>query len=145
MITSTLTSVINDTTTTATEIFPIGTFFTNLHLRKTEMDTCQLIPSSPGTFAFKSSNNGMNGSVFLHFLAKVLQEEGDQQDLSTMLLRVTREVAVSYESYVPGNYHLDMNKQIPYTVSTLMRKVFFNSKWSRTLNEIWPVKKNIYI
>ncbi|XP_063604215.1 caspase-1-like [Penaeus indicus] len=79
-----------------------------------------------GTFAFKSGNNGINGSVFLHFLSKVLSEEGDHHDLSTMLLRVTREVAVCYESYVPGNYRLDMNKQIPYTVSTLMRKVFFN-------------------
>lgn len=37
MITSTLTSIINDTTTTATEIFPIGSFFTNLHLRKTNV------------------------------------------------------------------------------------------------------------
>lgn len=91
-------------------------------------DMLMMWASYIGTFAFKSSNNGMNGSVFLHFLAKVLQEDGDQQDLSTMLLRVTREVAVSYESYVPGNYHLDMNKQIPYTVSTLMRKVFFHSK-----------------
>ncbi|XP_047481213.1 caspase-1-like [Penaeus chinensis] len=78
-----------------------------------------------GTFAFKSGNNGLNGSVFLHYLSNVLSEDGDKHDLATMLLRVTREVAVCYESYVPGS-QLDRNKQIPYTVSTLMRKVFFN-------------------
>ncbi|XP_042890408.1 caspase-1-like [Penaeus japonicus] len=91
-------------------------------------DMLMMWASYPGMFAFKSGNNGINGSVFLHFLSKVLTEDGDQHDLSSMLLRVTREVAIVYESYVPGNFDLDKNKQIPYTVSTLMRKVFFNPK-----------------
>lgn len=81
-----------------------------------------------GAYAFKSANNGINGSVFLHYLSKVLREAGEHEDLSSMLLRVTREVAICYESYVPGNFALDKNKQIPYTVSTLMRKVFFTKK-----------------
>lgn len=87
------------------------------------------IPLS-GMYAFVSSSNNINGSVFLHFLSKVLIEYGDNEDLATMLLRVTREVAVSYESYVPEDDKINKNKQIPYTVSTLMRKlVFFCPKY----------------
>lgn len=79
-------------------------------------------------YAFKSHNNGINGSVFIHFLAKVLSEDGQSADLPTLLLRVTREVATLYESYNPENNDLNQNKQTPYTVSTLMRKVYFPMK-----------------
>ncbi|KAK8720846.1 hypothetical protein OTU49_013059, partial [Cherax quadricarinatus] len=88
-------------------------------------DMLMMWASYPNMFAFKSGNNGMNGSVFLHFLAKVLQEDSHKDDLATMLLRVTREVAVHFQSYVPQNYFLHENKQVPQTVSTLMRKVYF--------------------
>lgn len=76
-------------------------------------------------FAFKSGNYGIKGSVFIHFLSQVLLEDSHHDDLATLLLRVTREVAINYESYVPNDRILDSNKQIPYTVSTLMRKVYF--------------------
>ncbi|XP_050737524.1 caspase-1-like isoform X2 [Eriocheir sinensis] len=84
--------------------------------------------SYPGMYAFKSNNNGISGSVFIHFLAKVFSEDGRSADLPTLLLRVTREVATLYESYHPVNKDLDQNKQIPYIVSTLMRKVYFPVK-----------------
>lgn len=79
-------------------------------------------------YAFKSGNKGLNGSVFLHFLAQVLTEDAQDEDLASVLLRVTREVAIHYESYVPGDEILHRNKQIPYTASTLMRKVYFFKK-----------------
>ncbi|CAL4067963.1 unnamed protein product [Meganyctiphanes norvegica] len=91
-------------------------------------DMLMMWASYPGMFAFKSSNNGIGGSVFIHFLAKVLREDHQYDDLATMLLTVTREVAVQYESYCPGSDKLNHNKQIPYTVSTLMRKMFFKTK-----------------
>lgn len=103
---------------------------------KTELEQDYAIPlhadmlmmwaSYPGMFAFKSRNNGMNGSVFLHFLSRVLTDYARSEDLSSMLIRITREVAIHYESYVPGS-DLDKNKQVPQTVSTLMRKVHFFS------------------
>ncbi|XP_064118143.1 caspase-1-like [Macrobrachium nipponense] len=88
-------------------------------------DLLMMWASYPGMFAFKSRNRGINGSVFFHFLTRVFNEDAHNEDLSSMLLRVTREVAVHYESYMPGAGELDKNKQIPQTVSTLMRKVKF--------------------
>ncbi|XP_068248687.1 caspase-1-like [Palaemon carinicauda] len=88
-------------------------------------DMLMMWASYPGMFAFKSKNHGMKGSVFLHFLTKVLNEDSRNLSLFSMLLRVTREVAIHYESYVPGDGELDKNKQIPQMVSTLMRKVKF--------------------
>ncbi|XP_064115672.1 caspase-1-like isoform X2 [Macrobrachium nipponense] len=91
-------------------------------------DLLMMWASYPGMVAFKSQNCGINGSVFLHFLTRVFNEDAHNEDLSSMLLRVTREVAVHYESYMPGTGELDKNKQIPQTVSTLMRKVKFFSR-----------------
>ncbi|XP_071534947.1 caspase-1-like isoform X2 [Panulirus ornatus] len=91
-------------------------------------DMLMMWASYPGMYAFKSGNKGLNGSVFLHFLAQVLIEDAQDDDLASMLLRVTREVAIHYESYVPGDNILHKNKQIPYTASTLMRKVYFFPK-----------------
>lgn len=88
-------------------------------------DMLMMWASYTGMYAFKSGNSGINGSVFLHYLTKVLGEDANNDDLATMLLRVTREVAVHYESYVPNNYKLDENKQVPQTMSTLMRKIYF--------------------
>lgn len=88
-------------------------------------DMLMMWASYPGMFAFKSKNRGMSGSVFLHFLTRVLDADAHNEDLFSMLLKVTREVAVHYESYMPGSGELDKNKQIPQMVSTLMRKVKF--------------------
>ncbi|KAK3882109.1 hypothetical protein Pcinc_013495 [Petrolisthes cinctipes] len=88
-------------------------------------DMLMMWASYPGMYAFKSNNFGMKGSVFIHFLCQVLLEDSHHDDLATLLLRVTREVAIKYESCIPDNRILDSNKQIPYTLSTLMRKVYF--------------------
>lgn len=78
----------------------------------------------PGMSAFKSPRFGEETSVFIHFLTKVLDEEGSREDLASMLLRVTREVGIEYESRSTKE-DLHKKKQIPYTMSTLMRKVKF--------------------
>ena len=86
---------------------------------------CVVNNNLSGMYAFKSSRNDMKGSVFIHFLSKVLKQDGRTCDLFTLLLRVTREVATQYESYNPDNNLLHQNKQTPYMVSTLMRKLVF--------------------
>ncbi|KAK4327166.1 hypothetical protein Pmani_002336 [Petrolisthes manimaculis] len=91
-------------------------------------DMLMMWASYPGMFAFNSNNFGVKGSVFIHFLCQVLLENSFHDDLATLLLRVTREMAIKYESYVPDNSNWHSKKQIPYTVSTLMRKVYFFEK-----------------
>ncbi|CAL4121132.1 unnamed protein product [Meganyctiphanes norvegica] len=66
----------------------------------------------------------IKGSVFLHFLCQVLARDYAMEDLYSMLLTVTRNVAIQYTSEIDDK-RLDNKKQMPYTVSTLMRKVFF--------------------
>ncbi|XP_066966001.1 caspase-1-like [Macrobrachium rosenbergii] len=88
-------------------------------------DMLMMYASYPGMIAFKSENSGMSGSVFLHFLTRVLDADAHNEDLFSMLLRVTRKVAVHFESYMPSSEEHDNNKQIPQMVSTLMRKVKF--------------------
>lgn len=91
-------------------------------------DMLMMWASYPGMFAFKSSQKEMNGSVFLHFLSKVLTEDFREEDLSSMLIRVTREVSIQYESSVRSNDYRHKTKQVPQTVSTLVRKVHFLTK-----------------
>ncbi|XP_045597156.2 LOW QUALITY PROTEIN: caspase-1 [Procambarus clarkii] len=92
-------------------------------------DMLMMWASYTGMYAFKSAKNGINGSVYLHFLTKVLTEDAHNDDLATMLLRVTREVAVQYESRTSDpKDKIHKNKQVPQTLSTLMRKLYFFKK-----------------
>ncbi|KAK4323216.1 hypothetical protein Pmani_006067 [Petrolisthes manimaculis] len=88
-------------------------------------DMLRMWASYPGMYAFKSNYFGKKRSVFIHFLCQVILDDSHRDDLATLLLRVTREVAIEYESCCPNNRFLDRNKQIPYTFSTLMRKIYF--------------------
>lgn len=90
-------------------------------------DMLMMWASYPGMFAFKAKRDGINGSVFLHFLCQVLCRDYQNQSLSSMLLTVTRYVAIHYESS-HTKHHLNNVKQTPYTVSTLMREVFFGKQ-----------------
>ncbi|CAL4146402.1 unnamed protein product, partial [Meganyctiphanes norvegica] len=82
--------------------------------------------SYPEMVSFRRNvdNPGIKGSVFLHFLSQVLRRDYGTEDLSSMLLTVTRNVAIYYKSNCVEKI-LNNKKQTPYTVSTLMRKVFF--------------------
>ncbi|XP_069948040.1 caspase-1 [Cherax quadricarinatus] len=91
-------------------------------------DTLVFWASYPGMRSFISKRNNMKGSVFLHYLAQVLTNDSSHEDLTSMLLTITRRVATEYESR-NTNRALCNNKQIPYTVSTLMRQVRFYPKY----------------
>ncbi|KAL7648697.1 UNVERIFIED_CONTAM: hypothetical protein RMT77_000604 [Armadillidium vulgare] len=90
-------------------------------------DFLKVWASYPGHFAFKSNNNGIRGSVFIHYLAKVLEEDGKKDNLETLLLKVKRRVTIEYESSTTMEF-LNHNKQIPCVQSTLIRHVFFTDK-----------------
>ncbi|KAK7080777.1 hypothetical protein SK128_011666 [Halocaridina rubra] len=79
--------------------------------------------SYSGMVSHNTVRKGINGSVFLHFLCKTLDENAEHEDLSSMLLRIKRQVATEFESNYPGS-----KKQIPQVLSTLMRKVLFYDK-----------------
>ncbi|CAL4150839.1 unnamed protein product, partial [Meganyctiphanes norvegica] len=90
-------------------------------------DMLMMWASYPGMYAFRSQRDGISGSVFLHFLCQILLRDHEKEDISSMLLTVTRYVAIHYESS-HSKHHLNNVKQTPYTVSTLMRKVFFSKQ-----------------
>ncbi|XP_018021912.1 caspase-1-like isoform X1 [Hyalella azteca] len=81
--------------------------------------------SFEGLFSFRSSRGGINGSVFLHFLSLALKEEGTSTPLMDILIKVTRRVALDFESKVGAGHVLDCNKQVPHISSTLTRKLLF--------------------
>ncbi|KAK7080776.1 hypothetical protein SK128_011665 [Halocaridina rubra] len=81
--------------------------------------------SYPGMYAYNIHRDGIDGSVFLHFLCQTLDDNAEHEDLSSMLLRVTRQVAVEFESWIPDDMQKGNKMQIPQVVSTLMRKVYF--------------------
>ncbi|KAF2366107.1 Caspase-like domain, partial [Trinorchestia longiramus] len=80
--------------------------------------------SFEGLYSFRTSREGINGSVFVHFLAHTLMEEGTKVHLLELLIKVTRRVALEFESRV-NRSELDHNKQVPHISSTLIRKVYF--------------------
>ncbi|XP_063600825.1 caspase-like isoform X1 [Penaeus indicus] len=82
--------------------------------------------SYPGFPAFKSKRKGIQGSVFIHYLAENLKNYANaspRPSLSSILLKVSREVAVLYESDTYDRYN--ENKQVPYIHSTLLREIYF--------------------
>ncbi|XP_069994240.1 caspase-1-like [Penaeus vannamei] len=83
--------------------------------------------SYPGFPAFTSERKGIQGSVFIHFLAENLKNcasTSPRPSLFSILLKVTREVAVLYESR-PESSEYNKNKQVPYIHSTLLREIYF--------------------
>merc|ERR1719315_618815 len=67
-------------------------------------DMLMMWASYPGMFAFRSPRNGIGGSVFLHFLCMILLRDYEKEDISSMLLTVTRYVAIHYESSHDKHY-----------------------------------------
>ncbi|XP_037803409.1 caspase-1-like isoform X2 [Penaeus monodon] len=84
--------------------------------------------SYPGFPAFTSQREGVQGSVFIHFLAENLRNyalSSPRPSLSSILLKVSREVAVLYESDIDPQNQYHKNKQVPYIHSTLLREIYF--------------------
>ena len=74
----------------------------------------------PGHVSFRNNNMG---SIFISKLVKIFRRFSVDEDLTTMLERVTNEV-VRYEPQGDG---LQNNRQIPEVHSTLRGKVYFNT------------------
>ena len=70
-----------------------------------------------------SIRNNTNGSIFITTLVKVLRQHANDEDLITMLERITNEVT----EYEPRSAELQDSKQIPELRSTLRKKVYFNT------------------
>ena len=70
-----------------------------------------------------SIRNNKNGSIFITTLVKVLRRHAKDEDLFTMLERITNEVT----EYEPRSAKLQDSKQIPEVQSTLRKKVYFNT------------------
>ncbi|XP_037803411.1 caspase-1-like [Penaeus monodon] len=92
-----------------------------------QADQLVMWASYPGFPAFTSQREGIQGSVFIHFLAENLRNyalSSPRPSLSSILFKVSREVAVLYESAMDHDkFH--KNKQVPYMHSTLLREICF--------------------
>ncbi|XP_058055139.1 caspase-7-like [Anopheles bellator] len=75
-----------------------------------------------GHYSYRS---GEDGSWFIQSLVKTLREHGSGKDLSNLLTCVARDVATSNTSYMPGDPAKHNKKQMPVTVSTLTKAVYF--------------------
>lgn len=91
----------------------------------THADFLTFYSTVPGFYSWR---NTTQGSWFVQSLCKVLQQRAHNTDLLTMLTVVCRQVALYYESSVPGDSVMDSKKQVPSIVSTLTRLVCFRPK-----------------
>lgn len=80
------------------------------------------------TEGFYSWRNPQNGTWFIQSLCDVLDEEGAKLDLSTLLLKVSRKVALDYESINDLWPWQHQQKQVPQIISTLIRHCYFKPK-----------------
>jgi len=77
---------------------------------------------------FYSWRNTQKGSWFMQALCDAFDRYGYQLDLLTLLTFVNRQVAIDYESNVPGTVQMHQQKQIPCITSMLTRLVKFEKK-----------------
>lgn len=77
---------------------------------------------------FYSWRNTSAGSWFVQALCHVLQREGSTRDLLSIMTRVTRKVALDFQSNTPGDYMMHEKKQIPCITSMLTRDLYFTRK-----------------
>lgn len=61
-------------------------------------------------------------------LCDAFNKYGYKLDLLTILTFVNRQVAIDYESNVPGSFQMHQQKQIPCITSMLTRLVKFEKK-----------------
>lgn len=79
----------------------------------------------PGYFSWRNTSRG---SWFIQALCLELDENSENHDLLTMLTFVSRRVAIDYESNVPNDQKMHLQKQIPCITSMLTRLVKFSKK-----------------
>lgn len=77
---------------------------------------------------FFSWRNTQKGSWFMQTLCDAFDTYGYQLDLLTILTYVNRQIAINYQSNVPGTSHMHQQKQIACITSMLTRLVKFKKK-----------------
>ncbi|XP_047488325.1 caspase-1-like [Penaeus chinensis] len=84
--------------------------------------------SYPGHVAYRTECEEIQGSVFIHYLAENLKnfaKTSPRPSLFSILLKVSREVAVLYETCMPSEEKYHQKKQVPSIMSTLLREIYF--------------------
>ncbi|KAL5241072.1 hypothetical protein ACI65C_008482 [Semiaphis heraclei] len=79
-------------------------------------------------FGFYSWRSTQKGSWCMQALSDAFNIYGYQLDLLTILTFVNRQVAIDYESNVPGTVQMHQQKHIPCITSMLTRLVKFEKK-----------------
>lgn len=74
-----------------------------------------------GQYSFRSPSKG---SWFVQALCQEIQDSSPDEDLASILIKVSRFVALYKESNVPCDPKLHKKKQVPLQQNTLIRKVY---------------------
>lgn len=89
-----------------------------------ESDFLFFYSTPPGYYSWR---NDVEGSWFVQQLCKVFNEHGDSVELAHLLLIVQRMVAAEFQSRT-GDESTSGMKQIPVSVSTLRKQLYFRRK-----------------
>eukprot|EP00096_Caligus_rogercresseyi_P008848 TRINITY_DN2870_c0_g1_i2.p1 TRINITY_DN2870_c0_g1~~TRINITY_DN2870_c0_g1_i2.p1 ORF type:complete len:341 (+),score=91.76 TRINITY_DN2870_c0_g1_i2:254-1276(+) len=79
----------------------------------------------PGYYSWR---NTTAGSWFIQALCAVFNSHSDHDDVISMMTKVSRKVALDFESNTPGTTAMHEKKQIPFIASMLTRKIFLLKK-----------------
>ncbi|CAG2066009.1 unnamed protein product, partial [Timema podura] len=77
---------------------------------------------------FYSFRNPEEGTWFIRCLCAELKESGATTDFLKILTRAARRVALEHESYNDLDTMMHEKKQVPSTVSMLIRDIYFRPK-----------------
>ncbi|KAF2898556.1 hypothetical protein ILUMI_07627 [Ignelater luminosus] len=107
---------------------------TNTYRIPSQADFLIAYSTIPGFYSWR---NTTRGSWFIQALCAELSENGYVHDLLAILTFVSRRVAIDYESNVPDDPRMHMQKQIPCITSMLTRLLKFNKKGDENIsNEV---------
>lgn len=74
-----------------------------------------------GQYSYRSAQSG---SWFIQALCRQIKESQPNEDLVSVLTKVSRYVALYKESNIPSRPHLHQKKQVPLKQDTLIRKIY---------------------
>jgi len=89
-----------------------------------EADFLYAYSTAPGFFAFRNSTKG---SYFMQAISKIFKEDGAKLEVTRLLTRVGRMVAVEFESRARDAAY-SSKKQMPCFMSTLTKDLYFPPK-----------------
>jgi len=89
-----------------------------------EADFLYAYSTAPGFYAFRNSTKG---SFFMQAISKIFKEDGPRLEITRLLTRVGRKVAVDFESRAKDAAY-SYKKQMPCFLSTLTKDLYFPPK-----------------